>query len=350
MWVDSDIFNEDMEYICNADFIPWDKLKDKTVLVTGGTGLIGQTLINALIYANEKKGLQLHIIAIVRNMEKAAGQFEKQLALSSVLSFVEGSVEALPMIDGHIDYIIHGACPTTSAFFINNPVETIKTAVIGTMHLLKLAKEKDAEGFTYLSSMEAYGEVLTEDLLGEDKLGFVNPLVTRNCYPESKRMCEALCNAYAKEYGVRATAIRLAQTFGPGVAYDDNRVFAMMARCAMNKEDIVLQTKGTSRRPYLYTAQAVTAILTVLLKGEAGRAYNAANPDTYCSVYEMGEMVAKEFGGGEMKVTVAENGDTAKYPAPSFLNLDITAIKELGWKPEGDLMLLYRRMAAEMKA
>lgn len=344
MWTDNKIFCEDMEYINVSDFIPWKKLKNKTVLVTGGTGLIGSTLISALLFANDRRALNLHIIAIVRNTTNAAKQFAKQMAVSTALTLIEGSVENLPEMNAQIDYIIHGACPTSSSFFINNPVEIIQTSVIGTMGLLELARKQKSEGFLYLSSMEAYGEVHTEELLKEDMLGYVNPLITRSCYPESKRMCEAICNAYAAEYAVPATGIRLAQTFGPGVAYNDTRVFAMMARCAMNKEDILLQTKGTSRHSYLYTAQAVTAILTVLLKGKAGMVYNAANPDTYCSIYEMGEMVAKELGNGEIAVKIAADGDVSKYPAPSFLNLDVTAIRELGWEPSGGLKRMYERM------
>lgn len=344
MWIDNTIFREDMEYISAADFIPWTKLKDKTILVTGGTGLIGSTLISALLFANNSHDLNLHIIAIVRNTINAARQFAKQITESTALTFIEGKVENLPEISVHTDYIIHGACPTSSSFFVNNPVETIQASVIGTMELLELAKKHKPEGFIYLSSMEAYGEVHTEEQLKENMLGFVNPLITRSCYPESKRMCEAICNAYAVEYGIQATSIRLAQTFGPGVAYNDTRIFAMMARCAMNKEDILLQTKGTSRHSYLYTAQAVTAILTVLLKGEAGMVYNAANPDTYCSIYEMGEMVAKELGNEKITVKIAMNGDISKYPAPSFLNLDISAIRVLGWEPSGDLRRMYERM------
>ena len=117
--------------------------------------------------------------------------------------------------------------------------------------------------------MEVYGSPKNEDLLSEEDLGYLNPLNVRNCYPESKRMSESLVASYAREYGIRSMSIRLAQTFGPGVEYGDKRVFAEFARCAMEKKDIVLLTDGKSKRCYLYTMDAVSAILTVLLKGEA---------------------------------------------------------------------------------
>jgi nucleoside-diphosphate-sugar epimerase len=163
-------------------------------------------------------------------------------------------------------------------------------------------------------------------------------------------MCELLCSSYAYEYKVPAMNIRLAQTFGPGVDYNDRRVFAMMTRCAIKGEDIVLATKGTSRHPYLYTAQAVTAILTVLLRGKPGETYNAANPSTYCSIFEMGEMVADQIAQGKIRVRVDESGDTARYPAPSYLNLDISAIESLGWEPSHDLVWMYKRLERYMRS
>ncbi len=89
-------------------------------------------------------------------------------------------------------------------------------------------------------------------------------------------MAENLCACYASEYKVPVMMARLAQTFGPGIPKDDRRVFAMFARCAMQGEDIVLKTTGESTRMYSYTTDAVTALFTILLKGQPGSAYNIA--------------------------------------------------------------------------
>ena len=126
----------------------------------------------------------------------------------------------------------------------------------------------------------------------------------RTSYPESKRMCESLCTAYASQYSVPVKVLRLTQTFGPGVRYDDGRVFAEFARCAIERRNIVLHTDGATRRSYLYTADAVSAILTVLLKGIAGEAYNAANEATFCSIREMAQLVCSECAGGKIGVEI----------------------------------------------
>lgn len=344
------IIQEDMEYICNSESIPWEKLRNKTVMITGGTGLIGSTLIRGLVFANNAKKLGLNIIALVRSMERVKEVFSDEEIAEDCIEFTICSLDAPIECEKKADYIIHGASPTASAFFAAHPVETIKAGLDGTINLLDYAVKNNSDAFLFLSSMEIYGKVETEDKLTEDKLGYINPTIIRSCYPETKRMCEAISASYASEYGIRAMNIRLAQTFGPGVLYDDKRVFAMMARCAMKGENILLQTKGMSRHPYLYTAQAVTAILCVLLNGEAGKSYNAANPDTYCSIAEMGEMVAEKIGGGKICVEFAENGDTSKYPDTSYLNLSVDELEKLGWHYDGDLMYLYERMIQTMDA
>ena len=131
---------------------------------------------------------------------------------------------------------------------------------------------------------------------------------------------------------------------------NDGRVFAEFARDAINKSDIELQTAGTSKRMYLYTADAVTAILTVLLSGKSGEAYNAANPGTYCSIVEMAQLVAHEIAHDSIKVhvpTIKLDADS-KFPPPHHLNLDTSKIYKLGWRPSIGLKEMYLRMIASM--
>ncbi len=342
----SGIMNEDFERIAESSCIPWSRLRNSSVLVTGATGLIGSTAVKALLYANQRHALHLEVYCLVRNLEKAVCMLQEYSAETG-LHLISQTVETPFEQDVHFDYIIHGASPTASAYFIEHPVETMHTAISGTRNMLELAVKNQVKGFLYLSSMEAYGNVSDERVLKENDLGSIDLGNLRNCYPESKRVCELLTTAYAREYQIPAMNIRLAQTFGPGVSIDDKRVFAMMARCAMNQEDIVLLTKGESKHSYLYTAECVEALLCVMLNGTAGETYNAANPDTYCSIYKMGEMVAEEFGDGKIRVRVVES-DQSKYPIPGFLNLSIDKISALGWEPRVSLREMYARMMKAM--
>lgn len=340
----NNIIEEDLKYIAQSDCIPWNKLRNQTLLITGASGLIGKNLLRALIYANQVYRLNLTILALVRNPAVFKCEFT-----DSALEIIEGSVEDLPDIDLPVNYVIHGASPTASAFFVSHPVDTIHTAIWGTDKLLQLADKKKVKSFVYLSSMEVYGKVTTDALLTEKDLGYLDLSSVRNCYPISKRLCENLCACYYKQHQVPAMSVRLAQTFGPGVSFADVRVFAMLARCAINKEDIVLQTKGESKHPYLYTADAVIGILCALLKGRSGQTYNLSNPTTYCSIYEMAQLVAQRIAQPNIQVHIAENGDVSKYPSSSFLNLDITLAKQLGWQPQIGLEAMYRRMMQTMQ-
>lgn len=346
MWLQETVFCEDLENICKAQYIDWDELNGKTVFITGSTGLIGYYVTSALLYRNLKYNANIKVLALVRNLEAASKKFSEQLKENIGLCFIEGSVERLPHVEENIDFIIHGASPTSSKMFLEQPVKVIDTLIFGTTNVLELAREKQVESFIFLSSMEVYGSNNTEEKIDEKHESFLDTMSPRNSYPEGKRLCENLCASYMAQYNVPVKVLRLTQSFGPGVKKDDGRVFAQFLRAAMAGEDIVLLSKGTTKRCYLYLADAVTAILTVLLSGENGAAYNAANEDTYCSILDMAKLVAKEICHDAVQVVIREDSNAAKkYMPEMFINLDTTKLKKLGWQSTTGLSDMYKRMS-----
>ena len=313
-----------------------EELIGKKVYITGATGLIGSNLVNELL---KIKGID--IILQVRNKEKAKRMFGERVKYE-VCELLD-----TPKYEGMVDYIVHCANPTSSQFFVNNPVETINLAVNGTIKILEFAKEKNVDGFVFLSTMEVYGYPERGHKVKENEGGSFDTSVVRNCYPLSKQTCESLCAAYASEYGVPTRVLRLTQTFGPGVDYNDGRVFAEFARCAIEKKDIVLKTKGETEREYLYTLDAVSAILTVLLDGKDGEVYTAANEDTFCSVYEMAKMVADMSG---INVLIKEQDiSELGYANTLHMDLDTSKLKSLGWKPNFGLKEMFRNLLESLK-
>lgn len=321
----------------------FDYLHHATVLITGASGLIGQNLIRYI----RKQAPTCQIIAVVHNMEKAKKNFPD----ADGPTLIEADINAPLFVDGKIDYIIHGASITSSKMFVDMPVETILTSVNGTRNMLELAREKQVRSFLFLSTMEIYGTPQTDGKITEDAVCSIDTMQKRSSYPESKRLCETLCSAYHAQYGVPAKVIRLTQTIGPGIDYNDGRVFAEFARCAIEKRDIVLHTKGLTKRVYLSTDDAAKAIVTVLLKGENGQAYNAANEATYCSIYEMAQLVARDLCGGEINVRIHEENTECYGYAPELkMNLDVTRLKTLGWEAKDSLVEMYRKLITVMSS
>ena len=330
-----DIMNDNLKNVLNVSFVPWIDLKRKSIFITGGTGLIGRTLVKALCMANQKWDLHIRIVLLIRDMEKAEHIFS-DIPCNDSIHFVVGNVENKMTIDDPIDYIIHCASRTASREFVNQPVETIYTTVYGVDHALKLAQDKHVKSFVYLSSMEVYGYPKKGHRVAESEIGLFSPLNLRNSYPISKIMGEMLCFAYAKEYGIPAKIIRLTQTIGQDVDVHDQRFTAYLRKCAAEKKDIVLKTSGETERSYIDVTDAVTAILTVLLKGVIGEAYNAADEKTYCSIVYFAKSVAEKSGIN----VIFDNQDATLngFANTLFMNLKTNAIRELGWTPINEVI------------
>ena len=346
MWTGQTVFLEDLKEILACEFIDWNQFQGKHFLITGATGLIGQNLVGALAYASITKNLDLKITALVRSREKAERLFHELCQDYPNLMLAEGAVENPPELPEHADYIIHGASMTSSKAFVSTPVELIRTAVLGTENMLEYAKNAGIEKMVFLSSMEVYGYPARGHRVREDEMGALPSTVVRNSYPISKQMCESLCCAYASEYRVPVAVARLTQTFGPGVQYDDGRVFAEFARSVIEKRDIILKTKGETERSYLYTADAVTAVLVLLQNGQSAEAYNVANADTYCSIAEMARLFAET---GKIGVQfIPTDASKMGYANTLYMDLDTSKLEALNWKPNKSMVSMIRRLVQFM--
>lgn len=304
----------------------------KTVFVTGATGLIGAALCHALLLNKAK------VVAYVRNRQKAAEKLPKDVTI------VVGDINGKIQYKGKIDYIIHAASPTASKEFGEHPVEIMDAISRGAFNVLDFAKTKNISSMVYLSTMEVYGLTDSEDVQ-ETANTAPDAMAPRSCYPVAKRFAECLFASAAKEYGVPAKVARLTQTFGHGVDKNDQRVFAHFARAAKEGRDIVLKSDGLTARCYCAIDDAVDALVTIMVDGEVGKAYNVANPDTYCTIRQMAEFVAGEFSNGRTKVIVDKSGAEKCGYLPSFrMNLNIDRLKGLGWVPTKGLKEMFREV------
>ena len=342
--------NHNIDPILRADlqrvselFPHWEELQNKSVFITGATGLVGSMLVRCLCASPA----QITVIAHVRNERKAREMFG-----DLPVRYCVGDVTAPIRYDGPVDHILHTASVTASKTFVTEPVKTLTTAIDGTRSLLEFAREKAAASMVYVSSMEAYG--ITDPALervSEQDLGYIDILSVRASYSEGKRICECLCAAYAAQYGVNVRIARLAQTFGAGVSESDGRVFAQFTKSCLAGEDIVLHTLGKSMGNYCYTADAVRGLLTILLRGENGSAYTVANPATSMPIREVAQLVSDTLTGGKTRIVfdIPQNSLTYGYAPDVTMRLSADKLRGLGWEPEVDLPEMFRRLAASFR-
>lgn len=179
--------------------INWNYLKNKTFLITGATGMIGKCLIDIIMNKNIKEDLNCTIIAVGRNKEKAKERLGMYFDNKNFM-FVESDINKSINIDiDNIDYILHAASATHPLQYSSDPIGTITANVIGLYNLLELAKEKNNKRFIFASSVEIYGENRKDiEKFDENYLGYIDCNTLRAGYPESKRVGEALCQAYIK--------------------------------------------------------------------------------------------------------------------------------------------------------
>ena len=334
------LLEEDVQQFCEH-FELREQLREKTFLITGATGLIGSVMIKCLGELNRKNGLNIKVVAPIRDMEKARKIFGGDF---NAIDFVQLPLTQIcrGTIGQGVDYIIHLASPTNGKYMESHPVETFGLAYESTKNLLEYARLEKCEGFVYVSSLEYFGQILEDKMVKEDEQGYIDANSPRSSYPLGKRAAEYLCYSYAYEYGVPAKVARLTQTFGAGVSTDDNRVFAQFARSVISEQDIILHTTGESAKPYCYTMDAVSAILYILLKGKNGEAYNVANEETYITIKGMAEYLKEHFNPA-INVRVELNNNMGYAPVTK-LRLSSQKLIDLGWQPRFGLKEMFERL------
>lgn len=327
--MNNSIFEEDIKNIIN--YFDMSVFDGKTILVTGATGLIGKLCVKSLL----NSGYNTQVIALVRDEEKAKNIFGESKRLTYLVQDINQRINTTR----RVDYIIHAASTTSSKDFVEKPVETIYTAINGSRNILEFAKNKRLEGMVYLSSLEIYG-VNEKENIKERDYGYIDILNPRSSYSESKKMVETMCISYGTEYGVPVKIARLAQTFGAGVSISDNRVFAQFAKAIINKENIILHTKGETKRNYCYTTDTVRGIFTILTKGENNNAYNVANENSYCSISEMAHLLENEYTKVEYKIDEVNRG----YNPTVKIALNTEKLNALGWEAKVNLKEMFDRL------
>ncbi len=313
--------------------LPWEKLENKSILLSGATGMIGSWLIDLLMAKNQLDGLNCKVYAISRREDRARARFAPYWDRPDFQYFSQDINQALDLPAFQADYVIHGASNTHPVAYATDPIRTILTNITGTAHLLDFAKSANCRRFLFLSSVEIYGENKSDSLrFKEEDCGYIDCNTMRAGYPESKRAGEALCQAYIAQESIDAVILRLSRVYGPTMLSSDSKALAQFLKKGAAKEDIVLKSAGTQYYSYVYAGDAASAILWALLLGECGQAYNVADPASDITLKDLAALIA-QHAGTKVVFQIPDEVESAGYSRATRALLDGGKLKALGWQP-----------------
>lgn len=311
-----DLYYEEIQEIAETPY-NWKKLKNKTLLVSGGTGFIGTYFIDVIKYRNSIYQDNIHVISISRH-----GGYS-----DSTVRHLQMDILQSVVCNEKVDYIVHLASNTHPQQYKEDPVGTITTNVIGCNNLLKLAVEQKAK-FVLASSVEIYGQGSVEPM-NEKYGGYIDCNTYRSGYNEAKRTCEALCQSYRKQYHLEVVIARFSRIFGADKK-KDSKAMAQFIDSAVNRENIVLKSNGKQRYSFCYIADAVSALLKLIIDGENGEAYNIAAEDDGFTLGDYAQYLSK-LAGTNVEYEIKDDDSTSRA---EYALMDITKIKQLGWIPK----------------
>lgn len=325
---ESILYKEDIQSIlkqkCN-----WNVLKNKTLLITGATGLIGSPLVDMLILLNEKYKLELRIFIITRQNIKSKYSFIKYIVHDISNSFD---------ISDKIDYIIHAASNTHPLQYSQFPIKTIETNIFGTKNLLNIVTKNPNCRFLLVSSVEVYGDddKNLPNGFSEKDFGFLDCNNSRACYNESKRMSETICAAYASERKIDYVICRLCRSYGPTLKKDDSKALSQFLHNAINGQDIILKSEGNQYFSYIYSADAASAILFILLNGKSGDAYNISDEKSNITLKELANLIA-EISNTKVIIDLPNEIEKNGFSKAQRAILNSKKLRDLGWFANNDI-------------
>ena len=332
----NNIVKEDIYEIINMD-LPWEKLDNSTVLISGANSFITSYIVYALMERNVQLNTNIHVIAMCRNEQKAKERFERYISDERFTLLIQDVVDEIK-ISTHIDYCIHAASPAGIFSRHENPIKTYETNLLGCKNLLDFALNSNAKRFMFVSSVDVYGKVFSEKRLEEDNIGYLDLLNPRNAYSNGKRAAETLCSLYYASSKIETVIVRPYQVFGPGMTLGDGRLHGDFIYQLQNNKKITLKSDGKAVRSFMYIKDCTMALLTVLLKGENGNAYNVCDENCEANVLELANLycdIVKKDTFVEFDYSQREKIEV-KEAIPCVLGCS-NKLRTLGWLPKTSL-------------
>lgn len=317
-------------YIRDIDLIlsnfDWSGFNGKTILITGGLGLIGSSITDLLVEYNIKANAKIKIY--IADINEAG--FSVRYGGFSFVEYIPYDAVKPVQFDFAVDFIIHCAGLASPELYVLKPVETMLSNFNGVLNLLEYARKNNVERMLYISSSEVYGVKDEMAAFEENKFGVVNINTIRSSYSEAKRASEVLCKSFSAEYNVSTVIVRPGHIYGPTASPRDKRISSEFSYLAAQGKDLEMKSSGIQKRSYCYSLDCAAAILIALINGETGESYNVGN-DEVTSIKEMSEILAKA-GNVSLKAKEPTKEESRQFNPMNNSSLDNKKIKSIGYK------------------
>lgn len=307
-----------------------DSFKDKSVLITGATGLIGSNLVDRLMQSDIAK-----LIVTGRSKKKLESTFPEYVEDERFVVVEHDASTPYPEDIKDIDFIFHAAGPMERNIVMNYPVNVILPNVLGTINTLEFLRNQEKEigrkgRAIIFSSVTVYNNPTKEDYVAvEEETSYAQSLdAATACYSESKRMSEVIAKSYVKQYGVDAVIARFSTVYGPTRNVPDTAFYEFIKK-SIAGEDITVNSNAAPRRDNIYVDDAIEGLITITLKGKTGDSYNISSngeEGNYVAIDEIAQIIAA-MAAKNSKVLYKSIDKSNR----NGLILDNSKLKRLGW-------------------
>ena len=322
------------------------RLRDRTILLTGGAGFLGFYFIQFFTHFKEELGIKR--VICLDNYQVGEPKWLKELSAAGNVELYKFNViiDDIASVPGaeDADYIYHMASIASPIFYRKYPIETLDANIWGLRRLLDFYSEKPIQGLAFYSSSEVYGDPTPENIpTPESYRGNVDCQGPRACYDEAKRFGETMCYLYNQKYGMPIGIIRPFNNYGPGMRLNDARVPADFANAVRQNKDIVMFSDGTPTRTFCYISDAITGYLKVLLHSkDSFETFNIGMDKPEISIRRLAEIyteVGREIFGytGEVKFAVSEDKEYLENNPNRRCPVIDKARNLLGYNPQVDV-------------
>lgn len=284
---------EDLDHIIDRTEPIWRELGSERLFVTGGTGFFGKWLLESLLHANTRLGLKMSALVLTRNPDAFRADAPR-LAASPSIALHIGDLSDFTFPEGSFSHVLHMGTTSSTATFNNEaPLAKYVNIVRGTERTLEFAVRCRASRFLHTSSGAVYGKQPNDIAhIPETFAAAPDPAVTAAAVGHSKRIAEFLTAAYGEKYGIQATTARCFSFIGPHLPTDIHYAVGNFIRDALAGGPVMVKGDGSQQRSYLYAADLVIWLMTIMCRGTSGRIYNVGSEEDV-TIGELAQRIAR---------------------------------------------------------